>query len=185
MENVVYTACQLKDSKIYIGSEGNGLYCYDKNLNPLPVPSGLLRLKDANSVRYIYQHKITGLIWMSLPDGKLVVYDPASDKAQLVDDPIFEQSTIKQIAEDNQGNLWFGLEKGQIVKWDIQVSNRDVRKGYIKIKEADGAYIHKVYCDRQGYIWAASLSYGLFKFNSITNRLEDHFKKEGPQGHQL
>ena len=184
-EDVVYTACQLKDTRIFVGSEGRGLYCYDKNFNPLPIPKGLLQLKDANSVRYIHQHSATSLIWMSLPNGRLLVYNPSTDKAELLDHKVFEQSVIKQIAEDYSGNLWFGLDKGQVVKWDINLSAHDPHKGYVRVKEADGAYIHKIYCDRRGYVWVASLSYGLYKFNSATNRQEDHFKKEGPKEHQL
>jgi ligand-binding sensor domain-containing protein len=185
IEGVVYTACQLKDTKIFIGTEGNGLYCYDKNFNPLPLPKALIQLKNANSVRYIYQHSTTHLVWMSLPDGRLLIYNPSTDKAELVTHEVFEHSVIRQIAEDNEGNLWFGLDKGQVVKWDIKLSGRDVRKGYVKIKEADGAYIHKIYCDSRGYVWVASLSYGLYKFNAVTNRQEDHIKKEGPKEHQL
>jgi ligand-binding sensor domain-containing protein len=185
IEGTVHAAYQLNDTKILIGSEGTGLYYYDRNFNPLPLPEGLRQLKDANSVWSIHQHSVTNLIWMGIPDGRLIIYNPSTDKAEFLDLDVFERGTIRQIAEDHEGNLWFGQEEGQVVKWDIKASGRDMHKGYVKIKEADGAYIHKIYTDRQGYIWAASVLYGLYKFNPLTNKQEDHFKREGPKDHQL
>jgi len=114
---------------------------------------------------------------MGMQGGGLVIYDPRANRTDFLDNKIFEKSTIRQITEDHQGNLWFGLQRGTVIKWDIKNSGKDIRKGYTVIKEKDYAFTNKLFTDDDGFIWQASNSRGIFKFDPITNKQVAHFTK--------
>ena len=166
-------ACELNDGNIMIGCWGRGLYYYDNNFTPLPLPRPLNMLYGGYSIWTIHQHSKTGLVWMGLQDGGIVVYDGKADKAEMFNTALTGKSTIRQIIEDDKGNLWFGLQNGSIVKWNF---SSDIHAGYERIKEADHGYINKLLFDK-GSIWVASIAYGVFKYDAYTHRLLAHYAK--------
>jgi ligand-binding sensor domain-containing protein len=118
------TASQLNDGRILIGTWGGGLYVYDSSFYPLPLPASLKALSSYYSVWSIHQHSETGLIWIGMMNGELVVYDPITNETQMFRQKIFEGSTIRTIAEDQQGSLWFGTQGGTVIKWDMHLSEQ-------------------------------------------------------------
>lgn len=73
----------------------------------------------------IHQHSKTGLIWVRLQWG-VVVYDPVKQTSEIFKNDIITNSTIRQIIEDDKGNLWFGINNGSIVKWNFKF-NVDIK----------------------------------------------------------
>ncbi|HYK45584.1 MAG TPA: two-component regulator propeller domain-containing protein [Parafilimonas sp.] len=184
-ETPTITASQLNDGRILIGTWGGGLYLYDSSFDPLPLPASLKALSSYYSVWSIHQHSKTGLIWMGMMNGELVVYDPVKNKAQMFRQKIFEGSTIRTIAEDKQGSLWFGSQGGAVIKWDIHLAENNVQQGYRVVKPKGGGYMQKLFADRQGFIWAGSVASGIYKYEPSTNKEVEHLTKEGPLEKQL
>lgn len=179
------SACELTDGRVLLGTWGKGLYCYDKNFNPIDLPVGLKAAEKNYSMWAIHQHSKTGRVWMGLQHGELLVYDPGKHIAEFLNNKIFDNSTIRQIAEDHNGNLWFGMQGGQVIKWDMRLAGDDIHKGYVLVKSRNNAYVQKVFIDKQGYVWMASMVFGLYKYDPASNREVLHITNEGREGERL
>jgi signal transduction histidine kinase len=180
------SVCELKDGRIFIGTWGRGLYIYDRNFTPDPFPAELKKYEAPYSFWSIHQQSTTGVVWLGMQGGSILVYDPAKHSAEeIIIDSIFRKSTIRQVIEDHSGNLWFGMQSGHVVKWDLKASHGDPHKGYTIVKSRDSAYIWKMYTDRNGFVWVTSTYHGLFKFDPVSGKQIDHFLSDGPEDRRL
>lgn len=169
---------------IYVGTWGNGLYIYDKKMNPVPIPSSLLsEAKAGISIWDMLVHSKTGKIWMVYQGGKVLVYDPVKNTNVQWLPEIFDQRTIRQIEEDHLGNLWFGNQGGKYVKWDYKASGGDHKKGYKVVFES--RFPHKMFVDKQGYLWVATFGGGLLKVDPSTEKIVTKFSDDAPEGFKL
>lgn len=173
----VTNACELKNGNVFITTWGKGLFYYDNKFNALALPPGLQELARPYMIWCIQEHSKTGLIWMGMQGGGLSVYDPVKKKLAIMNDSIFRRSTIRQVTEDSFGNLWFGLQNGGVVKWDMQAANGDVHKGFEIIKARGSYYIQKMYTGRDGAVWVCTLNDGLYKYDPVTNKMLAHYTK--------
>lgn len=185
IEGPAQTALQLDNGNVLVGSWGGGLYCYDSAFNLAPLPRGLQSHQNTFAAWSMHTHKITKKVWIGLQGGGLIVYDPATEKSEAFFHEIMEKRTIRQITEDQNGNLWFGLQGGQIIKWNMKAAGDDPRKGFVRVKSGDSYYIFKLFTDSKGYVWAGSVSDGLRKYDPVTNAELDHITMQGPDGHRL
>lgn len=167
-------ACELKNGNILITTWGAGLFYYDNQLNALTLPPELQTLTQSYMMWCVHEHSKTGLIWMGMQGGEMAVYDPEKKKLEILHDSAFRNSTIREVTEDRLGNLWFGLQNGSIVKWDLKISNGDIHKGYDTVK-GKGFYIQKMYTGSDGAIWVGCLHDGLYKYDAVTNKLLHHY----------
>lgn len=185
IEGPAQSALQLENGNVLVGSWGGGLYCYDSAFNLAPLPRGLQRYQNTFAAWSMHTHSITHKVWIGLQGGGLIVYDPATGTAEEFFHEIMEKRTVRQITEDHYGNLWFGLQGGQIIKWNMKVANNDHHKGFVRVKPQNSFYIFKLITDSKGYVWAGSVSDGLYKFDPVTNAQLDHITMQGPDGHRL
>lgn len=181
----VIAAYELKDGRMFVGTWGNGLYSFDKNFNSLALPDELKFFNKAYSIWSIRQQSTTSLVFMGMQGGYLTVYNPEKHKAEILFNKIFDNSTIRSITEDHYGNLWFGMQGGHVVKWDVKASGGDFHKGYTLIKPRDNAYVYKMYTDKNGFVWMVSVHFGLFKFDPVTGKQIDHITSDGPESRRL
>ena len=168
----VTSVTQLKTGDIWVGTWGKGLYCYDRNMNPVRVPRVLDKHKDAMTIWYIHQHSRTGMIFMAEQGGRLTVYDPRKETLYMDFPELFDRRTIRQVAEDREGNLWFGTQGGALVKWDFKASGGDPGKGYTKVMTL--GLVQRLYTDQDGTIWIATLGKGLYQFDPAKELVIDH-----------
>ena len=182
----ITNACELKNGNVFFTTWGNGLFYYDNKFNPLPLPQPLQQLAQPYMMWCVHEHSKTGLIWMGMQFGELVVYDPVKKKMEILHEKIFREKTIRQVTEDKYGNLWFGLQSGGIVKWNMKAANNDMHKGYEIIKEKGPSYIFKMYTSKDGSIWAGYyLNDGLYRYDAVTNKLLFHYTKNNTNNEGL
>ena len=174
---------ETKDGKIIAGTWGQGLYYYDQNLNPLPIPSGLKPKGFYLSVWDMAIHSKTGVLWIVQQDGNIALYDSKTNKLLEIDPEIFGNSTIRQIKEDNEGNLWFGTQSGKLIKWDYKKSGNDPGKGYELVLQT--GLVHKILKDNKGFLWIATLGRGLIKMDPKTELVLKNYTTEGKEGEKL
>jgi ligand-binding sensor domain-containing protein/signal transduction histidine kinase len=175
--------CQLKDGTILVGVWGQGLYAYDKNFTPVNLPRDLDSIKDRYSIWSIVQHSKTGMIWMGIQTGVIIVYDPVKDKHINISPAVFRRRTIRSVVEDQAGNVWFGTQGGLVIKWDRKLAGDDPAKGYSVIAET--GLIHKLFVAADGMIWAATMGHGLLKIDPNENQVIDIFRKAGRKNETL
>ena len=181
-EGPVQTVTQLRNGQVWVGCWGMGLFCYDKDLNPIPLPAGLKHVITYYSIWTILEQKSTGYIWIGLQGGGLIIYDPAKKISYSINPPEFESKTIRQLAEDKYGNMWIGSHGGHIGKWEIS-PEKDVRKGY-KVVTKKGMVL-KLICDSEGDIWAATAGMGLYRIKGSNNDLIDEFNHTAIEPYRL
>ncbi len=177
------TVCKLKDGTILVGCWGSGIYAYDSVFNPAAIPADLDSLKDRYSYWFILQHSATNLVWMGLQEGRMIVYDPVRKKHTNWYPPVFRGRTIRVGVEDHDGNLWFGTQGGLIIKWDRKLAGDDITKGYMVVTST--GLVHKLFVDKDGMIWAATLGHGLVKIDPRKNTVVDQFRKKDKPGQSL
>jgi streptogramin lyase len=182
MEAPVQTVCQLPDSSFFIGTWGNGLFYYDKDFNPLPLPASLQKVPYV-SFWDIALNKGTGQVWMGMQPGRIIVYDPVSKAARIYNPPVLRERTVRQVVSDLVGNIWLGLQDGRVLKWDIEKAEGDPSKGYEEVLKA--GMTMKLHRDRQGNMWVGGWENGLYQLNASTGKLLRSWTASGPEGYRL
>jgi ligand-binding sensor domain-containing protein/signal transduction histidine kinase len=169
------TILQLRNGQIWVGCWAYGLYCYDQQMNPLDLPKNFPKKVSmyGSSIWDMKEDTISNKVWMVCQEGALMLYDLTLAKTEILFPEIFERRTIRQIIQDKQGNFWFGTQGGKIIKWDRLKAGGDVHKGFEEIHK--GGLVHKLYCDNDGTIWAATLGRGLKKFDAVSGKLIAQF----------
>ena len=181
-EAPVQAVLETTEGNILVGCWAKGLYNYDQQLNPLPLPSSL-KPHSGYSVWDMTQHSKTGAVWIALQDGRLIVYDPKKNHSVLIAPDVFLGRTIRQVTEDQYGNLWLGTQGGRLIKWDLQRSGGDPQKGYYLVRETGPIY--KLHADNSGNMWVSTFGYGLLKLNAASNKLLHIFTDKGKEGERL
>ena len=59
-----------------------------------------------------------GKIWIGYQYGLIGIYDTITQHIQYINVPEFDHKTIRAMACDARGNIWFGLHSGSLSKWD-------------------------------------------------------------------
>ena len=181
-EAPVNALLETSEKNIMVGCWGKGLFNFDQQFNPIPLPSSLRPLASY-SVWDMTQHSQTGQVWIALQDGRLIVHHPIKNTATLVAPEVFGGRTIRQVTEDGFGNLWFGTQGGRLVKWDLKRSGGDPQKGYILVRET--GLVYKLHADNSGHMWASTFGHGLLKLDAVTNKLLHTFTNAGKYGERL
>ncbi|WP_018616245.1 ligand-binding sensor domain-containing protein [Segetibacter koreensis] len=183
LESPVQAVAETGDGRIFVGCWGQGLFCFDTAFNPLSLPvSFKSRYKDMLIWDMAF-HSRSKKLWITQQDGVLDVYDPNADRTVRLAPKIFRGSTIRQIDEDTSGNLWFGTQNGQLIKWDYKRSGNDPSKGYEVIYQT--AQILKIHYDYAGYIWLGTLGKGLIKIDTRTHKVVRTFTTNSQPGERI
>jgi ligand-binding sensor domain-containing protein len=176
---------QTRNENLWIGTWGRGLFYFDKHFNPIEAPTPLKALQKDITVWDIHEHLSTGKLWFTLENqgNNAMVYSPTKKTVEWINNSIFGTEPIRQIAEDKEGNLWFGTQGGLLVKWDQRLAKGDVTKGYIMVAQTGN--IRKLYVDWQGIVWAVTNSAGLLKVDPRSNKVLKNFEEDAPKGYAL
>jgi ligand-binding sensor domain-containing protein/signal transduction histidine kinase len=174
---------ELDGGTLLVGCWGAGLFHFDRNMNPLPLPAALRPKSEVMSIWDMQRHSRTGKIWLVLQGGGIIVYDPMRSTREDFSPEIFQKRTIRQIEEDRSGNLWFGHQGGRIVKWDFRESRGDVQAAY-KLVETS-AVTHKIYADQRGNVWVATSGKGLLQIEPNSMRILKTYTAQGKPGERL
>ncbi|UYQ92608.1 hypothetical protein MKQ68_21230 [Chitinophaga horti] len=181
-EAAIQAICKASDGLVWIGSWGGGLYFYDKDMNPAPAPEGLDG-SNAHMIWHILEQKDKQRMWIGMQAGELLVYDRATKKGQYFRPPEIKGSTIREMVEDRDGNIWFGTQSGYIVKWDKKASGGDATKGFTLVMRE--GLVHEMYCDREGFLWIGSMGYGCFRMDPRTHKILNRYHTEAEPGRRL
>lgn len=167
------------DDILWIATNDNGLFRYNKKLNTIaPISNSKsnykgLNSKDITSV-YVDVNKnlwvgtwTSGLYILSANSKRFVNYNMSSKYNRL------ESNRIMTFAGDKNGDVWIGSFLGGIMKYDnstkriSHINNNNVRE-----LNLDNANIRKLLLDSNNNLWIGSRK-GLFRFDLNANNNDE------------
>lgn len=171
----ITSVLQYADTDIWIGTWGRGvlplgrtIYDYSKvNVYKQKVPD-----KDYLGVWDMEQNHRDRKVWIGCQAGKLTLYDPSSDQTSYLSPPIFNSSTVRQVAEDKNNNMWFGCQNGMLVKWDY---HKNINDSNFHLITRLNAIVNGLYIDNRNKLWVSTEGQGLLVYNTTTNTLEKQY----------
>lgn len=173
---------EVDSNQIWVGGWGIGLFAYDRNFRPIHLPASLQHVKAPYGIWCMQRQRTTGQVWMGGQDGFTIIYDPATGQATEYYFDAFKHRTIRQMAQDKQGNLWFGTQGGRVVKWTHHPGGH-LNDGFTEVTRT--GLVQKVFIDSEGYVWIGTLGKGLLKIDPVTEKIIEQYGSKGPKGKRL
>ncbi len=164
--------------EIWLGKWGSAVEIRDKSFIPIKQQPNTSNNTDKNySMTWaLHQQKATGKIWVGCQLGRLMIIDTITKQAKYFIPPAFENRTIRTIAEDKQGLLWFGTQGGNIVKF---------ANDSFTVVQKLSTIIYKITVDNNGVLWVGTHEKGLYAFDTKTGGMLQHFQKQDAKIHAL
>lgn len=156
---------------------GDGLLFFDKDFNPVsplygynPHASG-----DPNYLlNWCGIQDSNGLIWIGGQSGRIMQINPANRKTTFLHPPEFEDKTIRSVAEDKMGNIWFGTQNNIIIKWERTTNHFKQIVPLAKDKYSLG-WVIRLLPGTNEDLWAATLTGGLLHIDCSSGRVTEQF----------
>jgi ligand-binding sensor domain-containing protein/signal transduction histidine kinase len=168
---------------ILVGIWEDGFYRYDSNYNSKPVNLPLLE-KSNPSVWSMFESKDGHTIWMGAQPG-IWRLDQNTQALQFFNPEALKNRTVRQIAEDNFGNLWIGTQSIGLFKWTKEKGKKRFDDGISVFDSIPPGMINHISIDNAGLVWVATPSMGAYVIDPSTNKLLMHFGTKEPAERKL
>lgn len=180
-KDIVINAIQeTRDLENWIGTWENGIIIFDKFF--VKTKYDLYEtIKGENLENYkkvwdLYQHSKSDLIWTGCQNGTMAIFDPQTKKpVVLLQPPVFENAPIRQILEDREGNLFFGTQKGRVVKWK---NGTEITNENFEIVRDFNSMIFLLFKDSIDRVWVGTRNRGLFIMDPTGKNVLYHFNEQ-------
>jgi len=147
--------CFLQSSQgdLFIGTWGSGIAVYDslfrfkKNI----LPEGPLSGKFTWSLL----QPDSSHLWIGCQAGYVLICDLSTGAIRTLRPPELEKSTIRYMAKDGVGNIWFGLHNGKVAGWDRR-SGRFLRYGGSENGSEILPSVFTMYIDPDQHCWVST-----------------------------
>jgi ligand-binding sensor domain-containing protein len=169
---------QTQNGEIFVATWGNGIFSYDKDFKPIKSMPVIQSVRMSEGLTWCLHQRSNGDIWRGNQGGILYIYHASTNKTERLEPAVFEGSTIRQVTEDKDGNLWFGTQRGFVVKWDA-VENKFTLMHKLR------SVIPRLITDSAGFIWVATEIGGVYKLNNKDGNILNHYTSQGPVGKKL
>lgn len=155
-------------NKIWIGTEGNGLYILD--LYTSSIDKFESSNTTVNNVRDIIRCE-KGFIWIATSKG-LIRYDEYQDTSTIYKYKVYDRDSlisddILSLYEDKNGLIWVGTIEGM-----SRFNSQDKFTNYTYNPEYEnslsGKMVFGIYEDDDGYLWVSTRSEGINIINTQT-----------------
>jgi len=161
---------------------GDGIFEYDRNLNPVPLD--IKGLENRASIWCMTASADSHTIWIGAI-GEIIALNEQNRRITSWQPPIFAGDGVRQLAEDRNGNLWIGMQNTGLFRWNA----RDLLAGNIRgIQRCEAVPlvpVNKITVDSRGLIWVGTPETGLFVLDPAKDSLVMQFSKEAPAGRRL
>ncbi len=188
--NDIWSLYQDKKGLLWIGTAGGGLNITQSFKNQFSRLTHTPYNRNGLSHEFVWdiEQDNQGILWMATLNG-LDRYDPKFDRFQYISDFITRNrlpvgNRIQSITIDNENNLWFGNQQGQVAVYSIDkkttvlINRENYPDGVVSYNR-----IRMVDKDRYGNIWVGTDD-GLLKIDSETKEIitDYQFAEEGELG---
>jgi ligand-binding sensor domain-containing protein/signal transduction histidine kinase len=163
---------ELKNGDILVGTWGDGMFRYNQQLQEQPLNINDPVRHGMAAVWNMCASADSNTIWMASQPG-INQYDQAKATITFRNPAALQNRTIRQVAEDRQGNLWLGMHYFGLFKW---VSPKNMKKdSLIQLPQVGKELVTQVVADNKGFIWVTTEKKGVFAFESETGQIRFHW----------
>lgn len=146
----VHCGLQDRTGKLWFGTTGAGVYCYDgKSFTNYTVKDGL----NNDHVWSIYEDK-DGNILLGTNLG-ISLYNGKSFKDLTINSNL-SNTSIWSFYQDRTGRLWIGTGDSSVYQYDGQLFSKFINSHTINKSNVQLNHIQKILEDKKGNIWFAS-----------------------------
>lgn len=169
---------EMNDGTIVASTWGNGLFSFDQNFTTNKTSIAAQSIQTNEGMAWSLHQRANGDVWRTDQGGVIFIYHPNTRTTERINSPVFGNSTIRQVAEDKKGNLWFGTQRGDVIKWDA-ITNT------FSLVHKLGSIIPRMMADKKGNIWITTEISGVFKINTEDGSIAKHYTTKGSAGKRL
>ena len=163
------------DDELWIGTENNGLYIYNDNLDFIRHIEYSVTKPNSISGNSIWALLCTrdGTMWIAPYKSGLNIYDKEYYKFRHVNSDPFNPKGLSNklvncFAEDDKGNLWIGTDGGGIDYWDRA---SDTFENYsLRNKTFPSNVVLSIIQTKDDEIWAGTWTNGIAVLNTRTKK---------------
>jgi len=125
------------EGKLWIGTNGGGLYSYEESSKTFNHNITLNQVLKNQSVLSLYTDK-KGILWIGTWGAGVYGYNPLTEKTFFPDslNQVLAQSTLTAVIEDHRGKLWFGTygegifiydeKAGTVEQFNVSLSSKNI-----------------------------------------------------------
>jgi ligand-binding sensor domain-containing protein len=163
-----------RNNSLLVGTWGDGLYHYDNKLNQIPINIKGYNEKITPSAWSLFASRDSNTIWAGAQPG-IHRIDQEKGMVTIYDPPLMKHRTVRQIAEDYNGNLWMGTQSLGVFKWTAEKGKKNFDEGITAFKEIPETMIMHVNVDKQGFVWVSTAAFGVYRIDPNTDKVVQHF----------
>lgn len=158
MKNAITAIREDKNGKLWIGTYGDGMYCYNrKKFYRIDLNQELYR----QTVLDIYFDDKDN-IWIGTLNKGVALYNRVSSSfSWLSENEGLSNNHVRSIVQDKSGSLWFGTSGGGVCNYfGKQFTNYDKSSGL------GGNFIYSIFRDSKNQLWIGTSQKGLSILNA-------------------
>lgn len=185
LQNTIYTSFVEYNSRIFAGTDGEGIYIFDLqgNLlgNLLNDPGDMLSI--SNNAVYCLLSDEQGSLWTGNYQGGLNLYNPYKYKfrgyTQQIGKPnSLSNKSVLAIFQDRDRRIWIGTDGGGMNLYHPGQNSFE----HFKAGASDGIsgnVVKSIFQDHLGNVWIGTYSNGLNLMNPVTRRFRHYMARKG------
>ncbi len=166
---------------IALGWNGDGLLFFDSLFNQAAPMYGY----NPNWFKEDVNFRMTwcglqdshGFIWIGAQHSRIIRIDPVKKRVESYVPKEFGEHTIRSMAEDKYGNIWFGSQRGVLVKWE-----RTTGKFVQVLSEKNGGtplnHILSIVCGNKNDLWIGTSTAGLLHLDIASGKIIRSFQHD-------
>ncbi|HEU4607748.1 MAG TPA: two-component regulator propeller domain-containing protein [Chitinophagaceae bacterium] len=172
------------DGSILVGTWSDGLYRYDAQFNNRPL--GIRGIPEKNSLFAwcMTRSRDNRTIYIGAQPG-LYLYDTRTRSAEYYSPAPLQKRTIRQITEDNNGNLWLGMHNFGLFKWTKDDNKPLNENNIVRIEGVPVKLVTSIAKAGNGYIWVGFQDDGVYVIDPETNKVVMHLHSDGRSGEKI
>jgi signal transduction histidine kinase/ligand-binding sensor domain-containing protein/DNA-binding response OmpR family regulator len=173
--NMVFTMITDSKNNLWIGTDGQGIKCYNPATKSLVTyETNLLNLDFSKLKAHSFHEDKQGNIWVALFQKGVLMIPPQKKSFENIGfNPFIPNKNIGtecvlSIIEDHRSQLWVGTDGDGLYRLNVR---REVIDHYQKDR-LPGNCVLAVFEDSKKRIWAGTYLHGLYLYNPAANRFE-------------
>ena len=171
---------QLQSGDILVGTWGEGHFAYDSLFRPVKrwYIDQMRRLQPRERQAWCTVQRSNGDIWSGQQQGWLIITHWDKHRTELLNLPVFRNSTIRQMVQDRAGNIWLATHRGDIIRWDVRTAG-------FGLMATTRSSIVRLTLDRGGDIWAGTDKDGVYHIRPGDGAILHHYRLNDVPGRRL